>query len=62
MASFNLRQRSEYYDLEIKCDGITFYAHRVIVCTKSKVLARECAGRFEVRTSDVFNDAAVENE
>ncbi|KAK1055665.1 hypothetical protein LTR12_008525 [Friedmanniomyces endolithicus] len=35
----------KFWDLEVKCEGRSYYVHRVIVCSNSPVLARECESR-----------------
>lgn len=45
----SLLRDPKYSDLKICCDSRDFAVHRVIVCSASKVLARECDGAFEVR-------------
>lgn len=46
--SYNLREKTKYADLEIRVDGVSFHVHRVIVCDRSEVLAKECEGGFRV--------------
>jgi len=35
----------KFWDLEVRCEGRSYYVHRVIVCSNSPVLARECESR-----------------
>ncbi|TKA40365.1 hypothetical protein B0A54_09314 [Friedmanniomyces endolithicus] len=40
----SLLREPKFWDLEIKCEGRSYYVHRLIVCSNSPVLARECEG------------------
>ncbi|KAK1084378.1 hypothetical protein LTR33_002695 [Friedmanniomyces endolithicus] len=41
-----LRNNAKYSDLQIKSHGETFKVHRIVVCSQSAVLDRECNGDF----------------
>lgn len=57
----DLRQRTPYCDLEIRCDRTSFFVHRFVVCSKSKVLATECDGGSKVRTTLDHDVTEAEN-
>ena len=40
----------KYSDVEIRCEGKSFQVHRNVVCSLSKVLAKECDDGFQVRS------------
>ena len=44
----SLLRDPKYSDLEIRCEGRTYYVHRAIMCSRSQVLAKECDGDFKV--------------
>ncbi|KAL3482997.1 hypothetical protein BJX62DRAFT_92309 [Aspergillus germanicus] len=43
----SLHLNSEYSDLEIICDGKTFPAHKLVVCSRSEYFKRACFGEFK---------------
>ncbi|KAF2165107.1 hypothetical protein M409DRAFT_24493 [Zasmidium cellare ATCC 36951] len=50
----------KYADLEIRCGGKSFKVHRAIVCSRSKVLDRECSGGFLEADTRIVNHAVFD--
>lgn len=44
----DLLDEPSYSDLEIVCEKHVFRVHRSVVCLCSKVLKKECDGKFKV--------------
>ncbi|KAK1820317.1 hypothetical protein LTR12_005324 [Friedmanniomyces endolithicus] len=47
----SLLREPKFWDLEIQCEGRSYYVHRLIVCSNSPVLARECEAQVQHNTS-----------
>lgn len=63
MGCVNLREGSDpYIDLKIECDEVTFYVHRYVVCSKSKVLAKECENGVKVRVSEDLHRTSTQSQ
>ncbi|KAK1057991.1 hypothetical protein LTR74_013759 [Friedmanniomyces endolithicus] len=59
----SLLRQPKFWDLEIKCEGRSYYVHRLIVCSNSPVLARECEAQDSgkvVIEQNVFDGLALE--
>lgn len=44
-----LTRSEKYSNLVLECEGIKFNVHKVMVCTRSLVLAAACDGNVKVR-------------
>lgn len=44
----------EFTDLQVKCEGSTFFVHKVLVCNASPVLHKAMTGCFKVNFTLLF--------